>query len=47
MDKTKQKFEIIYFTADGRPYYPTSMKHESWMPIPAQTQSPKLLVRRL
>jgi len=32
MDKTKQIFEIISFTADKRKYYPASMKHESWMP---------------
>jgi uncharacterized protein YwqG len=32
MDKTKQIFEIISFTADNRQYYPASMKHESWMP---------------
>lgn len=32
MDKTKQIFEIISFTADCTQYYPASMKHESWMP---------------
>lgn len=32
MDKTKQIFEIISFTADNKQYYPASMKHESWMP---------------
>lgn len=32
MDKMKQKFEIIRFTADDRQYYPASMEHESWMP---------------
>ena len=32
MDYTKQKFEIIHFTADERQYYPASMEHESWMP---------------
>lgn len=32
MDKTKQIFEIISFTADSRQYYPASMKYESWMP---------------
>lgn len=32
MDKTKQKFEIIQFTADNSQYYPASMEHQSWMP---------------
>ena len=32
MDKMKQNFEIISFTADKRQYYPASMEHESWMP---------------
>lgn len=31
MERTKQIFEIISFTADQRRYYPASMKHESWM----------------
>ncbi|MBE8715535.1 DUF1963 domain-containing protein [Sphingobacterium hungaricum] len=32
MDRKKQVFEIIRFTADKRQYYPASMEHESWMP---------------
>ena len=32
MDKKKQIFEIISFTADDREYYPASMELENWMP---------------
>lgn len=32
MDKRKQKFDIISFTADPREYYPASMEHKNWMP---------------